>query len=75
MGYKNHNIKVIYSLGDIIGFDNLPSECLKLIIENNIINILGNVEKYVIFGGKRIDEYNCIICEHYHFLQKIYIII
>ncbi len=55
MDIKKHNIKIIYSLGDIIGLGNRPSECLKLIIENNIINILGNAEEYVIFGADSFD--------------------
>ena len=38
MDIKNHNIKTIYSLGDVIGLGNHPRECLKLILENNIIN-------------------------------------
>lgn len=52
---KNHNIKTIYSLGDVIGLGNHPSECLELILENNIINILGNAEEYVIFGADSFD--------------------
>lgn len=55
MDIKNHNIKTIYSLGDVIGLGNHPSECLELILENNIINILGNAEEYVIFGADSFD--------------------
>lgn len=33
MDIKKYNIKIIYSLGDIIGLGNRPNECLKLIIE------------------------------------------
>ena len=37
---KIHNIKTIYSLGDVIGLGNHPSECLELILENNIFYFL-----------------------------------
>ncbi len=55
MDIKNHNIKTIYSLEDVIRLGNHLSECLELILENNIINILGNTEEYVIFGADSFD--------------------
>lgn len=48
---KKQNIQQIYSLGDAIGLGNSPSECLNLMIENNIEMIAGNAEEYLILGA------------------------
>ena len=48
---KRQNIQKIYSLGDTIGLGNSPSECLNLMIENNIEMVAGNAEEYLILGA------------------------
>ncbi len=47
---KKKNIRKVYSLGDVIGLGNSPKECLDLLIENNIMTILGNAEEYIVLG-------------------------
>ncbi len=47
---KRQNIKTIYSLGDLIGLGPHPKECLDLLLNNNIIPILGNAEYYITLG-------------------------
>ena len=47
---KSKNIKQIYSLGDAIGLGYDSSAVLDLLMENNVINILGNSEAYVTMG-------------------------
>ena len=48
---KSKGVKTIYSLGDSIGLGYAPKETLDLIMENNIINILGNGEAYITMGA------------------------
>lgn len=48
---KKNKINTIYCLGDIIGLGNHPKECLDLLIQNNIITMLGNAEEYVVLGA------------------------
>ena len=43
---KRKNIKYIFSLGDIVGLGPNPKECVDILMENNIINILGNNDYY-----------------------------
>lgn len=49
---KKKNIRKVYSLGDVIGLGNSPKECLDLLIENEIITILGNAEEYILLGAE-----------------------
>ena len=44
-------IKEIYSLGDVVGLGPNPKEVLDLLKKNNVINIMGNSEEYVLLGG------------------------
>lgn len=58
---KKKKIDTIYSLGDAIGLGYAPSETLDLIIQNNIINLLGNGEAYITMGPdmfKYLKRYN-----------------
>lgn len=47
---KKNQIKIVYSLGDVIGLGPNPKECLDLLMENNIVNILGNGDEYSLLG-------------------------
>ena len=47
---KRENINEIICLGDTIGIGPNPKECLDLLIENNIISVLGNHELYFLKG-------------------------
>ena len=47
---KSESIDEIICLGDIIGIGPNPSECLDLIIDNNIKTVLGNHELYFLKG-------------------------
>ena len=46
---ESKKIKYIFSLGDIVGLGPNPKECMDIIIDKNIINILGNNDYYNIF--------------------------
>jgi predicted phosphodiesterase len=46
---KRREIKEIFCLGDIIGYGPNPSECLDLIIINNIASIMGNHDHAVFY--------------------------
>lgn len=48
---KKRSIDNIISVGDIVGLGPHPSECLDLIINNNIRMVAGNAEEYVKFGA------------------------
>lgn len=48
---KKRNIDKIICLGDVVGIGPYPSECLDLIINNNVQMIAGNAEEYCIFGA------------------------
>ncbi|HNZ65827.1 MAG: metallophosphoesterase family protein [Planctomycetes bacterium] len=45
---KEENVDQIISLGDVVGYNANPAECLNLIMEHNIPSIKGNHERYVI---------------------------
>ncbi len=47
---EKENADEIICLGDIIGIGPNPSECLDLIINNNVITVLGNHELYFLKG-------------------------
>ena len=47
---EKENVDEIICLGDIIGIGPNPSECLDLIINNNVITVLGNHELYFLKG-------------------------
>ena len=53
---KKENINNVICLGDVIGIGPNPSECMDLIIENNIEMVLGNHELYFIKGTQIDDE-------------------
>ncbi|MBR5369838.1 MAG: metallophosphoesterase family protein [Bacilli bacterium] len=53
---KKENINEIICLGDTIGIGPNPKECLDLLIENNVKNILGNHELYFLKGTGIDDE-------------------
>ena len=40
------NIKYVFSLGDLVGLGPNPKECIDLVMENNITNVLGNNDYY-----------------------------
>ena len=46
---KNRGVEEIFCLGDIIGYGPDPKECLDLIIENNIVSIMGNHDHAVFY--------------------------
>lgn len=48
---KKRGIDNIISVGDIVGLGPHPSECLDLIIKNNVHAVAGNAEEYVKFGA------------------------
>lgn len=48
---NKRGIKNIISVGDVVGLGPHPSECLDLIIKNNIRMIAGNAEEYIKFGA------------------------
>ncbi len=48
---QKREIDKIISVGDVIGLGPNPSECLDLIMKNNIQMIAGNAEEYVKFGA------------------------
>jgi len=41
---NNHKIDKLFFLGDIIGYNAFPKECIELFIKNNIKSIKGNHE-------------------------------
>ena len=43
---KKRKIKYIFSLGDSVGLGPNPKECIDMMIENKVINILGNNDYY-----------------------------
>ncbi|MFW9942192.1 MAG: metallophosphoesterase family protein [Candidatus Thorarchaeota archaeon] len=45
---RNFNISKIYSLGDVAGYYSMINECIELLRGNNVINILGNHDYYII---------------------------
>ena len=47
---KEQGVEQIISLGDAVGLGYAPSQIVDLLIENNIINILGNGEVYITMG-------------------------
>ncbi len=46
---KKEQIETVISLGDIVGTGPKPRECLNLIINENIVNILGNSDCYNLY--------------------------
>ena len=53
---KKENIDEIICLGDSIGVGSNPSECLDLLINNNVKTVLGNHELYCLKGPMIDDE-------------------
>lgn len=47
---KEKGVNKIISLGDAIGLGYAPSETIDLLMENNVINIMGNGEAYITMG-------------------------
>ncbi|MEK7483071.1 MAG: metallophosphoesterase family protein [Planctomycetota bacterium] len=45
---KNENVEEFYCLGDIVGYNSSPKECLDLVRQHKMIAIRGNHERYVI---------------------------
>ncbi len=41
----------IISLGDVVGYYTLPHKCIDLLMERNVLNLLGNHDKYLINDG------------------------
>ena len=48
---KKREIHNIISVGDVVGLGPNPSECLDLIMKNNVQMVAGNAEEYVKFGA------------------------
>lgn len=48
---KDKSIDSIYCLGNLIGLGYAPCETVDFAMNNNIINIQGNAEAYVIMGA------------------------
>ena len=45
---KRYKITQIYSLGDVAGYYPLVNECIELLRDSNVINILGNHDNYLV---------------------------
>ena len=45
---KELNCHKIISLGDVVGYYNQPHLCIDLLMENNVTNILGNHDYYLL---------------------------
>ena len=67
---KNENISEVICLGDVIGLGPNSSECLDLIINNNIKMILGNHELYAVYGTEIDDEMSERVKKHHHWVDK-----
>ena len=67
---KNNNIDEIICLGDTIGMGPCPSECLDLIINNNIQMVLGNHELYYLSGTDIDDEMSEMEIDHQNWSRK-----
>jgi len=48
---EKYDVERIYSLGDVAGYYSMINECIHMLIECNVTNILGNHDDYLIRGG------------------------
>lgn len=67
---KTQNIDEIICLGDTIGIGPNPSECMDLIINNNVKMILGNHELYFLKGTEIDDEMGEYEIQHQNWVKK-----
>ena len=61
---KKENIDEVICLGDVLALGPNPSECLDLIINNNIKLILGNHDLYLLRGVEIDDEMTDEVIKH-----------
>lgn len=47
---EEFNCDIIYSLGDVVGYYCMVNECISLLREKQVINILGNHDDYLVNG-------------------------
>lgn len=62
---KNNGCNKIISLGDIAGYYCMINECIELCREENVINILGNHDYYLISGKGCPRSYSANLCLEY----------
>jgi len=62
---KSRKVDSIISLGDIAGYYCFINECIELCRENNIINILGNHDEYLISKKGCPRSYSANVCLKY----------